>query len=102
MYVYHSLTPCPLLIVADSYWFNIDDNTVDQATQKIFKGTKAIIDGYQQSGKLAEAYLPLFANDAYFRQDYFARLRTADFARGVREQYDSQNFFRDRTQGWKL
>ncbi|KAF1842341.1 FAD-binding domain-containing protein [Cucurbitaria berberidis CBS 394.84] len=88
-----------------SYLFDIDDKTVDQATQQLYKGTRNLVTGFQQSGKLPDAYLPLFMNDwceSYFRQDYFARLRTADFARGVRDQYDPSGFFRDRTKGWKL
>ncbi|OAL56655.1 FAD-binding domain-containing protein [Pyrenochaeta sp. DS3sAY3a] len=85
-----------------SYWFDIDDNTVDKATQKLYQGTQDLVKGFQQSGKLPEAYLPLFMNDCYFRQDYFGRLRTADFARGVRDAYDPTGFFRDRTKGWRM
>ncbi|CAO2657439.1 Nn.00g035650.m01.CDS01 [Neocucurbitaria sp. VM-36] len=85
-----------------SYWLDIDDTTVDQATQQLYQGTRDLVTGFQQSGKLPEAYLPLFMNDCYFRQDYFARLRTANFARDVRDQYDPYGFFRDRTKGWKL
>ncbi|KAF2030280.1 FAD-binding domain-containing protein [Setomelanomma holmii] len=85
-----------------SYLLDIDDNTVDQATQKLYGGTRDIVTGFQQSGKLPEAYLPLFMNDCYFRQDYFGRLRTTNFARSVRDQYDPDNFFRDQTKGWKM
>jgi len=85
-----------------SYWLNIDDNTVDAATQQLYQNTRNLVTGFQQSGKLPEAYLPLFMNDAYWRQDYFGRLRTADFAREVRTRYDPENFFRDQTKGWKM
>jgi hypothetical protein len=34
-----------------------------------YKGTRDLVTGFQQNGKLSEAYLPLFMNDAYFRQD---------------------------------
>jgi hypothetical protein len=85
-----------------SYWFDIDDNTVDQATQQLNQGTRKLVTGFQQSGKLPDAYLPLFMNDCYFRQDYFARLRTTDFARRVRDQYDPEGFFRAQTKGWRM
>ncbi|KAF2823577.1 FAD-binding domain-containing protein [Ophiobolus disseminans] len=85
-----------------SYWFDIDDATIDQATQRLYQGTRDLVTGFQGNGKLPEAYLPLFMNDAYFRQDYFSRLRSHDFARAVRTRYDPDGFFRDRTKGWKL
>ena len=85
-----------------SYFFGIDDNTIDKATQKLYQGTRDIVTQFQQSGKLPQAYLPLFMNDCYYRQDYFSRIRTADFARSVRDQYDPHGFFRDRTIGFKM
>ena len=85
-----------------SYWLDVDDNTVDKATQQLHQGSRDLVTGFQRSGKLPEAYLPLFMNDCYFRQDYFGRLRTSDFARSVRTRYDPDNFFRDRTKGWKM
>lgn len=85
-----------------SYWLDIDTKTIDPATQKLNQGTRELVTGFQQSGKLPDAYLPLFMNDAYFRQDYFGRLRTADFARSVRDQYDPEGIFRTRTKGWKM
>jgi hypothetical protein len=85
-----------------SYWLDIDDGTVDQATQQLHQGTRNLVTGFQRNGKLPEAYLPLFMNDAYFRQDYFGRLRTSDFARSVGSLYDADGFFRTRTKGWKM
>ncbi|KAF1913849.1 hypothetical protein BDU57DRAFT_324528 [Ampelomyces quisqualis] len=85
-----------------SYLFEIDDNTIDKATTALHQGTRSLVTGFQQSGKLPDAYLPLFMNDAYFRQDYFGRLRTADFARRVRDRYDPEGFFRSQTMGWKM
>jgi hypothetical protein len=85
-----------------SYWFDIDDDTVDKATQQLHQGTRDLVTGFQQSGKLPQAYLPLFMNDAYFRQDYFGRLRTKDFAQTVRDRYDPEGFFRSQTKGWKM
>jgi hypothetical protein len=87
-----------------SYWFDIDDHTVDEATKQLFWGTRNAITGFQQNGKLPEAYLPLFMNDAYFRQDYFSRLSSASqsLARSARDRYDSENFFLSQTKGWKM
>lgn len=85
-----------------SYFFATDDEKMDTATQKLYTGTRDVVTQYTASGQLPEAYLPLFANDGYFRQDYFSRLRTADFARQVRDAYDPAGFFAGRTGGWKL
>jgi hypothetical protein len=75
---------------------------MDDATQRVYKGMRDLILQFTESGHLPEAYVPLFMNDAYFRQDYFGRLRTADFARSVRDQYDPEGFFATRTGGWKM
>ncbi|KAH7078956.1 hypothetical protein BKA63DRAFT_254912 [Paraphoma chrysanthemicola] len=85
-----------------SYFLELDDEKIDEATQRLYGGSRDIITQFQQSGKLPDAYLPLFMNDCYFRQDYFGRLRTTDFARSVRDRYDPENFFRDQTKGWKM
>lgn len=85
-----------------SYTFASDDETMDAATQEVYKGTRELVTQFQSEGKLPDAYLPLFANDGYYRQDYFGRLRTADFARAVREQYDPNGFFVQRTGGFKM
>jgi hypothetical protein len=85
-----------------SYFFDFDTKGIDPATQQLHQGTRELVTGFQRDGKLPEAYLPLFMNDAYFRQDYFSRLRTVDFARSVRDQYDPEGFFRTQTKGWKM
>ncbi|PVI06638.1 FAD-binding domain-containing protein [Periconia macrospinosa] len=85
-----------------SYWLGLDDETMDTTTQTIYKGTKDIVTQFIQDGKLPNAYLPLFANDGYHRQDYWNRLRTADFGRSVQAQYDPEGFFAGRTGGFKM
>jgi len=85
-----------------SYLSPTDDAKMDAATQKVYNGVRQLREQYTARGQLPEAYLPLFANDAYHRQDYFGRLRTADFARAVRDRYDPTGFFAKRTGGWKL
>ena len=87
-----------------SYWFDIDDHTVDEATGQLHWGSRNLITDFQKSGKLPDAYLPLFMNDAYFKQDYFARLRSSSqsLARNARDLYDPEGFFRTHTKGWKM
>ncbi|KAF2270975.1 FAD-binding domain-containing protein [Lojkania enalia] len=85
-----------------SYWLPIDDEKMDNATVRLYRGMRDLIMQFTESGILPEAYLPLFMNDGYFRQDYFGRLRTVDFARSVRERYDPQGFFAGRTGGFKM
>lgn len=87
-----------------SYLGGLDqtDVKVDAAVQKLYKGTGDLINQYTASGHLPKVYNPLFANDGYYRQDYFGRLRTTDFARSVRDQYDPEGFFATRTGGFKM
>ena len=85
-----------------SYLLALDDATIDDANQRLYGGMRDLVTGFIDSGKLADAYLPLFMNDGYFRQDYFGRLRTADMARTVRNQYDPEGFFAARTGGFKM
>ncbi|KAF2691945.1 FAD-binding domain-containing protein [Lentithecium fluviatile CBS 122367] len=85
-----------------SYLFETDDAKMDAATQQLYRGTRDLVTQFTVSGKLPEAYLPLFANDGYYRQDYFGRLRTAEFARTIRDQYDPNGFFVGRTGGYKM
>ncbi|KAF2110068.1 hypothetical protein BDV96DRAFT_651221 [Lophiotrema nucula] len=80
----------------------LDDMTMDAATQTLYGGMKTLIDNYVESGLLPEAYTPLFMNDGYFRQDYFGRLRTQDFARETASTYDPNGFWATRTGGFKI
>lgn len=84
-----------------SWLLAMDNSKMDEATQQLYEGSKKVVDDFTAAGKVPQGYLPLFANDAYHRQDYFGRLRTADFARSVRERYDASGFFAKRTGGWK-
>lgn len=92
-----------VILEFDFAWISsLDNERMDAAVKKLPQGAKQIVDEYTAAGKLPEAYLPLFGNDAYYSQDYFGRLRTADFARRVRDQYDPEGFFASRTGGWKF
>jgi hypothetical protein len=51
-----------------SYWFDIDTKTMEKATQQLYQGTRDLVTGFQQSGKLPNAYLPLFSkSNIYLR-----------------------------------
>jgi hypothetical protein len=92
-----------IILEFDLSWLSpLDNKRMDAATQQFYTGSKSLVEQYQASGKLPEAYLPLFANDAYYRQDYFGRLRTVDHARTVRDAVDPSGFFASRTGGWKF
>jgi hypothetical protein len=92
-----------LILEFDYSWtLPTDADRMDRATQELYGGMRELITKFTGTGQLPHAYLPLFMNDGYFRQDYFGRLRTADFAREVRGRYDPMLFFTTRTGGFKM
>lgn len=68
-----------------------------------YGGVRERVVRWQRQGKLPEAYLPLFMNYGFFRQDYFGRLRgeSRELARRVAEDVDPRGLLRTRTGGWK-
>ncbi|KAF2866830.1 hypothetical protein BDV95DRAFT_598711 [Massariosphaeria phaeospora] len=68
-----------------------------------YSGVRNRVLEWQASGKLPEAYLPVFMNYGFYRQDYFGRLRPENraLARSVANSVDPQGFFRTRTGGWR-
>jgi len=68
-----------------------------------YTGVRNRVLAWQANGTLPQAYLPLFMNYGFFRQDYFGRLKPENraLARRVSEQVDPRGLFRDRTGGWK-
>ncbi|KFY14414.1 hypothetical protein V492_02636 [Pseudogymnoascus sp. VKM F-4246] len=82
-----------------SYLFASSDTKIDAATQNLYSGMRNIVDQHVDDGLLPDIYRPLFMNDAYFREDYWGRLRTADKARIVRKAVDPEGFFQTRTSG---
>jgi hypothetical protein len=69
-----------------------------------YTGVRQRVLDWQADGTLPDNVdLPLFANYAFFRQDYFGRLKPAKraLAHDVAAQYDPNGLFRDRTGGWK-
>ncbi|TLS26689.1 hypothetical protein PpBr36_04156 [Pyricularia pennisetigena] len=80
-------------------------DVVDRAMQDTYNGVRERVVAGQAAGELpADAHLPLFANDAYFRQDYFGRLRpeTREMAAAAREAVDPERFFAGKTEGFKI
>ncbi|OBT57088.1 hypothetical protein VE04_02174 [Pseudogymnoascus sp. 24MN13] len=82
-----------------SYLFASSDTAVDAATQNLYSGMRNIVNQHVDNGLLPDIYRPLFMNDAYFREDYWGRLRTAEKARVVRHAVDPEGFFQTRTSG---
>lgn len=93
------------IIIELNYSFSIksDYDVIDQTLQDTYSGVRNRVLEWQKEGSLPDAYLPLFMNDAFFRQDYFSRLRPkyAELAKSLAEELDPNGLFRDRTGGWK-
>jgi hypothetical protein len=68
-----------------------------------YSGIRERVVAWQAEGKLSDAYLPLFMNYGFYRQDYFARLKPESraLARRVADQVDPRGLFGTRTGGWK-
>ncbi|KAF2279122.1 FAD-binding domain-containing protein [Westerdykella ornata] len=71
--------------------------------QATYEGVRKSVLGWQADGTLPQAYLPLFANYGFYRQDYFGRLRPENraLARRVAQEVDPNGLFRTRTGGWR-
>ncbi len=95
-----------LIIELDySYWFQRDGPRADAAMYKALGGIRQRIVDFTRDGTLdSRAHLPLFANDAGYKQDYFARLRPdrKELARRVGEDVDPTGFWKTRTGGFKF
>jgi hypothetical protein len=51
-----------IILEFDLSWLSpLDNKRMDAATQQFYTGSKSLVEQYQASGKLPEAYLPLFA-----------------------------------------
>lgn len=88
-----------------SFWGNGDFARVDQAMRDTYGGIRERVLGFQDQGKLpADAYLPLFANDGFYPQDIFGRLKPENnaLAKRVRDDLDPGRLWADRTGGFKM
>ncbi|KAL5116777.1 hypothetical protein ACEQ8H_005389 [Pleosporales sp. CAS-2024a] len=93
------------IIIEMNYAFvpqSLYENMADTMTVT-YQGVRSRVLAWQDQGILPEAYLPLFMNYGFYRQDYFGRLKPENraLARRVSEEVDPVAFFRDRTGGWK-
>jgi FAD/FMN-containing dehydrogenase len=72
-------------------------------TEATYTGVRERVLKWQEDGKLPEAYLPVFMNYGFYRQDYFGRLKPESraLARRVQDEVDPGGLFRTRTGGWK-
>lgn len=71
--------------------------------EETYSGIRSRVTAWQADGTLPEAFLPVFMNYGFYRQDYFGRLKPENraLARSVAEEVDPDGLFRDRTGGWK-
>lgn len=68
-----------------------------------YSGVRNRVLAWQAEGKLPQAYLPLFMNYGFNRQDYFGRLKPENraLAGRVAAEVDPQGLFKTRTGGWR-
>jgi FAD/FMN-containing dehydrogenase len=87
-----------------SHWNAADDDTIDKATVKTYTDLRAKVQEYIKAQKLPDAHLPLFMNDAYFRQDYWGRLKSsnAQAHRETKRRFDPDGIFGKRTKGFMI
>lgn len=93
------------LIVEMNYAFLLpsDYDKMDARMQETYGGIRDRVLAWQAEGKLPDAYLPVFMNYGFYRQDYFGRLKPESraLAKAVAESVDPRGLFRTRTGGWK-
>jgi hypothetical protein len=87
-----------------SYFNENDDALIDQKTVKTYSSLGQKIQEYIKAQKLPDAHLPLFMNDAYFRQDYWGRLKSANskLHQKTKKKFDPDAFWEKRIKGFKL
>ncbi|KAK0721903.1 hypothetical protein B0T26DRAFT_739276 [Lasiosphaeria miniovina] len=92
-----------ILEINYSFLLPADYGRMTETMQATYGGIRDRVLAHQEAGRLPPAYLPLFMNYGFFKQDYFARLKPASraLAHKVAGEVDPQGLFRDRTGGWK-
>ncbi|KAJ4367700.1 hypothetical protein N0V83_007285 [Neocucurbitaria cava] len=93
------------IIIEMNYAFTLQTQYEQMAAtmEATYSGVRNRVTAWQADGTLPQAYLPIFMNYGFFRQDYFGRLRPESraLAKRVSEQVDPAGLFRTRTGGWK-
>ncbi|KAI1842229.1 hypothetical protein JX266_011637 [Neoarthrinium moseri] len=93
------------MIIEMNYSFTLQTEYEKMADtlEATYTGVRERVVEWQSAGKLPQAYLPVFMNYGFYRQDYFGRLKpeNAEFAKTVASQVDPKGLFRDRTGGFR-
>ncbi|KAF2651529.1 FAD-binding domain-containing protein [Lophiostoma macrostomum CBS 122681] len=78
-------------------------DTMADVAEATYSGVRNRVVAWQADGTLPDAYLPLFMNYGFYRQDYWGRLRPESraLAKRVQQEVDPQGLFRTRTGGWR-
>lgn len=86
-----------------SHLWKAQHEGIDAATVDSYEGTSELISGFEEAGMLPKVYRPLFMNDAYFRQDFWGRMKPESRERAARAaaEVDPEGMFRSRTGGFK-
>ncbi|KAK7520850.1 FAD binding domain-containing protein [Phyllosticta citriasiana] len=86
-----------------SYWPGTSDTDalVDQKTVELYGGMKDIVNQGVSDGRLPDVYRPVFMNDGYWREDYWANIHkdSREFAQQVRDSVDPGRFWNNRQAG---
>lgn len=93
------------VIIEMNYAFLLptDYDKMDGKMRETYGGIRERVVRWQAEGKLPNVYLPVFMNYAFYRQDYWGRLKAESraLAREVAQRVDPAGLFRGRTGGWK-
>ncbi|KAF2839981.1 FAD-binding domain-containing protein [Patellaria atrata CBS 101060] len=93
------------IIIEMNYSFipQTEYNRMADTLEATYTGVRNRVLAWQADGTLPQAYLPLFMNYGFYRQDYFGRLKPENraLARSVAMNVDPEGLFRTRTGGWR-
>lgn len=93
-----------MIVINTSFALHLHYDIVANAVKAFYEGVRQLVLDWMADGFVsADTYLPLFANDGFFEQDYWGRLKPENraLAQSVADEVDPDGLFRDRTGGWK-